>query len=182
MRTSRESTPCFPVHTAHPALAARFLVLVFTLLMLSACGFHLRGDSALPDAMAITYIQGKRPFDTLNDDFRDALEGRGVRVTENREEATAILKILGNRDEKDVLTVDIGGKVQEILIRQSIRFEVVAADNQPLVEKQTVTLSRDFVFNKDDILAKEREADLISGELQRDVVNLAMLRIAAAVK
>jgi LPS-assembly lipoprotein len=165
-----------------PVLAAPLLLAGFTLLVLNACGFHLRGDSVLPDAMAITYIQGKRPFDSLNDDFRDALEGRGVRVTENREEATAILRILGSRDEKDVLTVDIGGKVQEILIRQTIRFEVVAPDNSPLVEKQTVTLSRDFVFNKDDILAKEREADLSSGELQRDVVNLAMLRIAAAAK
>jgi LPS-assembly lipoprotein len=158
----------------------RFLVLGFTVLMLNACGFHLRGDADLPDAMAVTYIQGKKPFDTLNDDFRDALEGRGVRVTENRDEATAILRILGNRDEKDVLTVDIGGKVQEILIRQMIRFDVVTSDNQPLVEKQTVTLSRDFVFNKDDILAKQREADLISKELQLDVVNMAMLRIAAA--
>lgn len=158
----------------------RFLVLGFTVLMLNACGFHLRGDADLPDAMAVTYIQGKKPFDTLNDDFRDALEGRGVRVTENRDEATAILRILGNRDEKDVLTVDIGGKVQEILIRQMIRFDVVTPDNQPLVEKQTVTLSRDFVFNKDDILAKQREADLISKELQLDVVNMAMLRIAAA--
>lgn len=173
---------CRRVFTGHPALAVRLLLAGFTLLVLNACGFHLRGDSVLPDAMAVTYIQGKRPFDSLNDDFRDALEGRGAHVTENRDEATAILKILGNRDEKDVLTVDIGGKVQEILIRQTIRFEVVAPDNSPLVERQTVTLSRDFVFNKDDILSKEREADLISGELQRDVVNLAMLRIAAAVK
>jgi LPS-assembly lipoprotein len=155
-------------------------VLGFTLLVLTACGFHLRGDSDLPEAMAVTYIQVKNPFDTLNDDFREALEGRGARVTENRDEATAILRILGNRDEKDVLTVDIGGKVQEILIRQTIRFDVVTPDNQSLVEKQTVTLSRDFVFNKDDILAKEREADLISTELQRDIVNIAMLRVAAA--
>jgi LPS-assembly lipoprotein len=164
----------------YPAALGRFLVLGFTLLMLNACGFHLRGDATLPEAMAVTYIQAKNPFDTLNEDFRDALEGHGARVTENRDEATAILRILSNRDEKDVLTVDIGGKVQEILIRQTIRFDVVAPDNQPLVEKQTVTLSRDFVFNKDDILAKEREADLISNELQRDVVNMAMLRIAAA--
>jgi len=163
-----------------PIALVRLVVLGFTLLVLNACGFHLRGDAALPDAMALTYIQAKRPFDTLNDDFRDALEGHGAHVTENRDEATAILRILGNRDEKDVLTVDIGGKVQEILIRQTIRFDVVTPDNLPLVEKQTVTLSRDFVFNKDDILAKEREADLISNELQRDVVNMAMLRIAAA--
>ncbi len=158
----------------------RIQILVLVIAVLTACGFHLRGDSDLPEAMAVTYIQVKKPFDTLNDDFRDALEGRGARVTETRDEATAILRILGNRDEKDVLTVDIGGKVQEILIRQTIRFDVVTPDNQPLVEKQTVTLSRDFVFNKDDILAKEREADLISTELQRDIVNMAMLRIAAA--
>lgn len=168
------------VPAAHPVLAVRFLVLGFTLLMLNACGFHLRGEGALPDIMAVTYIQGKKPFDTLNDDFRDALEGRGARVTENRDEATAVLRILENRNEKDVLTVDIGGKVQEILIRQTIRFVVATPDNQPLVERQTVTLSRDFVFNKDDILAKARESDLISSELQRDIVNLAMQRIAAA--
>ena len=141
--------------------------------VLTACGFHLRGDSDLPEAMAVTYIQAKKPFDTLNDDFRAALEGRGARVTENRDEATAILRILGNRDEKDVLSLDI-------VIRQTIRFDVIMPDKQPLVGKQTVTMSRDFVFNKDDILAKERESDLISSELQRDVVNLAMLRIAAA--
>jgi LPS-assembly lipoprotein len=148
--------------------------------LLSACGFQMRGASALPEAMAVTYIQGKSPFDSLNDDFRVAIEARGVRVTEDRDEATAILRILSNRDEKDVLSVDIGGRVQEILVRQTIRFDVITPDRQPLVDKQSVTLSRDFVFNKDDILAKEREADLVSSELQRDIVNLALLRIAAA--
>ncbi len=158
------------------------LVLVLVVGGLSSCGFHLRGDVALPAAMDVTYIQGKHPFDTLNDDFRTALEGHGARVTEHREEATAILRILGSQDEKEVLTVDVGGKVQEYLIRQTIRFDIVTPDNQPLLEQQTVSLSRDFVFNKKDILAKERESDLISSQLQRDIVNLAMLRIAAAAR
>lgn len=164
---------------AHFGPVIHILVMGITLLMLNACGFHLRGSDVLPEAMAVTYIQVKKPFDTLNNDFRDALEGHGARVTENRDEATAILRIRGNHNEKDVLTVDIGGKVQEIQLRQTIRFDVVLPDNQPLVDKQTVTLSRDFVFNKENILAKEREANLIRRKLQRDVVNLAMLRIVA---
>jgi LPS-assembly lipoprotein len=150
------------------------------LVLLGGCGYHLRGTETLPETMAVTYIQGKRPFDSLNDDFLVALEGRGVRVTGSRDEATAILRILANSDKKDVLTVDVGGKVQEIQIRQTIRFDVVTPDNQPLVEQQEISLTRDFVFNKDDILAKERESDLISAQLQRDIVNLAMLRITAA--
>ena len=79
-----------------------------------------------------------------------------------------------------MLTVDIGGKVQELDIRQSIEFEVRSADGQTLLVPQSVTVNRDFVFNKDDILGKEREWELISAELQRDVVNLSMLRIMAA--
>ena len=153
-----------------------------TLLLLNGCGFQLRGSTALPAAMAVTFIKGEKRFDTLNDDFRDALEGRGVRVTDNRSEAMAVLRIQENNKERDILSVDVGGKVLEFLLRQTIQFDVITADKLPLVERQIVTVSRDFVFNKDDILAKEREADLIEKELQRDAVNLAMMRITAAAK
>ncbi|MGB7931037.1 MAG: hypothetical protein WCH04_02215, partial [Gammaproteobacteria bacterium] len=61
-----------------------------------------------------------------------------------------------------------------------IQFEVVVADGQPLVDQQSVTRSRDFKFNRNDVLGKEREAETIRKELQRDTVNLAMLRITAA--
>jgi LPS-assembly lipoprotein len=166
--------------TVHSASLPRLLLLVLILQTPGGCGFQLRGAAILPEAMAVTYIQGKRPFDSLNEDFMAALEGRGVRVTADRDEATAILRILANSDKKDVLTVDVGGKVQEIQIRQTIRFDVVTPDSRTLVDPQEVSLARDFVFNKDDILAKERESELISEQLQRDIVNLAMLRITAA--
>ena len=61
-----------------------------------------------------------------------------------------------------------------------IRFQVTARDQQVLVPEQTVTARRDFVFNKTEILAKERESQFVRQALQRDVVNLAILRIMAA--
>jgi len=163
-----------------PGLRGLTVLIGGGLLLLGGCGFHLRGEQALPDAMEVTYIQGKSEFDELNDDFRDALESHGARVTNNREEATAILRIQDTRKDRDVLSVDLGGKVLEIKIRRMVRFMVLSADNQPLIDSQTVTVSRDFVFNKDDILAKEREAELIGDELRRDLVSLSMLRILAA--
>jgi LPS-assembly lipoprotein len=163
-----------------PAWRVFVVLLGAGLLLLGGCGFHLRGEEALPEAMQVTYIQGKSQFDELNDDFRAALESHGVRVTNDREEATAILRIQDTRKDRDVLSVDLGGKVLEIKLRRMVRFVVVYADNRPLIDSQTVTVSRDFVFNKDDILAKEREAKLISDELRRDLVALSMLRILAA--
>ena len=149
-------------------------------LWLGACGFHLRGSEPLPAEMLVTYIHGTSEFDSLYDDFRTALESRGVRVTQDRGEATAVLNILENNTERNVLTVDLSGKVQEYRISQIIQFGVVAADGQPVVDQQSVTRSQGFKFNRDDVLGKEREAETIRRELQRDVVNLAMLRITAA--
>ena len=155
--------------------------MVLAVLLLGGCGFHLRGATTpLPAEMSVTYIHGTGEFDTLYDDFRTALESRGVRVTQDRGEATAVLNILENNTDKNVLTVDLSGKVLEYRISQDIQFEVVVADGQPLVDQQSVTRSRDFKFNRNDVLGKEREAETIRKELQRDTVNLAMMRITAA--
>jgi LPS-assembly lipoprotein len=161
-------------------VAGKFLCISVIALLLVACGFHLRGAAPLPAEMAVTYIHGTIEFNTLYDDFRTALESRGARVTQDRTKATAVLTILENNAETKVLTVDLSGKVLEYRVRQNIHFEVATADGHMLVDQQSVTMSRDLKFNRNDVLGKEREAETIRKELQRDVVNLAMLRIAAA--
>ena len=155
-------------------------LLILLLLSLAGCGFQPRGSSGLPEDMAVTYIQGAQPWTEIHQDFRDALEDRGVTVTEERSEATAVLRILKQEFRSDLLTVDIGGRVQELQYVQMIRFQVEARDQQVLVPEQAVTARRDFVFNKTEILAKERESQFVRQALQRDVVNLAMLRIMVA--
>jgi LPS-assembly lipoprotein len=164
------------------AVTGRFLCVAVVSLLLGACGFHLRGSEPLPAEMSVTYIHGTGEFGSLYDDFRSALESRGVHVTQDRGEATAVLNLLENNTDKNVLTVDLAGKVLEYRISQNIQFEVTAADGQPLVDQQSVTRSRDFRFNRNDVLGKEREAETIRKELQRDVVNLAMMRIVAAAR
>ncbi len=149
--------------------------------MLAGCGFHLRGSAALPPPMAITFINYD-PFSTLVDDFSAALKIHDVRVTQDRGEATAVLNIIANSNETRVLSVNTAGKVLEYEIIQTMQFSVVTADNEPLVPAQTVTMRRDYVYSSTDELGKQREAKVVWANLQRNVVNLAMLRIAAAAR
>lgn len=155
-------------------------LLVVALLLSSGCGFQLRGATPLPAQMAVTYIEGKSRFDPLNNEFRSALEGRGAQVTGERDAATAILRILENRTITEVLTVDSAGKAEEYEIRQTIRFDVISADRQVLVTEQTLSMNRFLRYLRTNVLGTEREGELIREELQRSLVNLAMLRIAAA--
>ena len=146
---------------------------------LAGCGFQPRGSVALPAVMSVTYIRDTSPYGSLSADFAEVLRARGAKVTDVRAEATAVLKILGNKIEKDVLSINTAGRVLEYELRQTIQFSVVTADNLPLLEPQTVSMSREYLFSSSQILSREREDLAVRHTLQQNLVNLAMLRIAA---
>jgi len=81
-----------------------------------------------------------------------------------------------------VLSVNTSGKVLEYEIIQTVSFSVVTAGNEPLVPVQTVSMNRDYVFSSTDVLGKQREDKVVKANLQQNIVNLAMLRIAAAAR
>jgi LPS-assembly lipoprotein len=92
------------------------------------------------------------------------------------------LRILDSETEKRVLSVNTSGKVLEYELRQKVSFSVTTDTNQSLVTEQTVSLSRDYLFSSTDILGKEREDRIVRQTLQRNLVDMAMLRIAAAAR
>jgi len=168
-------------NNAKPCYALLNILLAgYLTLTLSACGFQLRGSSALPEEMSITYIKNSRPWGTLMDDFADALRAHHVTVTDDRSEATAVLEIINNKKDNEVLSVNESGKVLEYQLRQTIQFSVETIDNLPLVESQQVTMTRDYLYSSTDVLSKAREEVVVSRTLQQELVNLAVLRIAAA--
>lgn len=163
--------------------AVVYLLAIFMVTALAGCGFHLRGSDALPEVMSVTYIQSGSPFSTLVDDFADALRTHGVQVTEDRAEATAVLRIIDNNRGREILSVNTSGKVLEYMLRQSVQFSVATAtDNLPVVEPQTVTLTRAYLYRSADVLGSEREKQAVRNTLQKNLVNLAMLRVAAAAR
>jgi LPS-assembly lipoprotein len=155
------------------------VLLLLVALLLSACGFKMRGSASLPSEMAITYIKSGNPYDSLVTDFADALRIHNVAVTEDREAATATLVIMDSRRDKDVLSVNANGKVLEFQLTQTILFAVETADKTRLLEPQQVSMSRDYLYNSNDVLSKQREEEVVRRTLQRELVNLAILRMAA---
>ena len=161
---------------------ARVIIAVLLPVLLAGCGFQLRGSSALPPEMAVTYIKSNQPYGSLVDDFTEALLTHNVRITHDPIEASSTLHIISNEIEQRLLSVSTVGQVLEYELVQTIVFSVKGKDNQVLVGEQKVTMSRDYLYNSNDILGKEREKRVVSRTLQKSVVNMAMLRITAAVR
>jgi LPS-assembly lipoprotein len=169
--------PCPSVDSV--ANLVKLNILLMAIALLAGCGYQLRGSASLPEAMAVTYIKGLRPYSALVEDFAHALRTRNATITMDPAEASAILNITGNDTEKLVQSVDTAGNVLEYEIRQTIRFSVIGPDRRDLLSEQSISLSRDFLYTSADVLAKVREEKLVRRTLQESLVNLAVLRIAS---
>ncbi len=161
-------------------LMGRGVVTGLLLLVLTACGFHLRGQLDLPPALASTYIETNGADSNLIKRLRSSLLGNGVVVTANRSEATAILRILRDSYDRRVLSVGGGRKIREYEIHYAVQFELVELGGDPLVAPQTVELFRDYTYDEDDILGKQGEEASIRKDMIREAGDRILRIIQAA--
>ena len=128
------------------------------ILIISACGFQLRGDiQANFDSISIS--GGTSTFNkTLQRKFRQA----GVTI-KSASEAEKIVQIIENNFTKMILTLTGTGVVSEYQLDYVVTYRFKSKDgswNRPL----TLEATRTYTYDDADILAKdEEEKRLVSG-------------------
>ena len=146
------------------------------LVSLGSCGFHLRGVAELPAELSRTHISGISPYSDFATDLRQQLRANGVEIVEANQ-STATLRITRNRIDRRVLAVGSDGKVREYELFAVVSFEVRGADKAVLLENQTITLSREFIFDPDNVLGKREEEALLREDLREGIVRLMIYRL-----
>ncbi|MBX3692888.1 LPS assembly lipoprotein LptE [Dokdonella sp.] len=156
-----------------------FVLVALATLALNACGFHLRQEARLPSGMQRVQILGAEPVSTLGRDLAKALARAGAVVVDAAGEGTAQLRIGVDRTSTDVLSVGSNARANEYTLRYHVEFDVLAADGDPLVPRQVIELTREFTFDATQALGVAAEQDLLTRELQREMVQAIMRRIEA---
>ena len=147
-------------------------------LLLAACsGFHLRGSQSVP--FSTLYIPGATTGIAL-DLKRNIQAGTDAKVVDSPKGADAILEISDERREKIILSLSGTGRVREFRLRYSVSFRVHDGKGNEYVPRSTVQLSRDVTYDDSEILAKEAEEQLLYRDMQTDMVQQLLRRLAAA--
>ncbi len=155
----------------------RALISVMLALMLAACGFQLRGAQPLP--FSSLYI----PADNWE---MGALLKRNIRalnstqLTETPQEAQAVFTLLGEAREKNILSLSGTGRVREYQLRYRLAFRVHDLKGKEFIAPTEIVLVRDISFSDERVLAKEQEESLLYRDMQNDMVQQLMRRMAAA--
>jgi LPS-assembly lipoprotein len=145
-------------------------------LLVAGCGFHLRGSVAVPfDTLYIPNAKSGIALDLK----RNIEAGTSVKVVEDPKTADAVLELAGENREKIILSLTGTGRVREFRLRYTVNYRVHDGKGVNYVPTTLVQLTRDVTYNDADILAKESEEELLFRDMQSDMVQQLMRRLAA---
>lgn len=150
--------------------------LLLCLSALAACGFHRQGTAPMPAVMSKTHIESADALTDFQRNLSEALVQAGSRIVA-KSEASATLRITQDETGRRVLSVSARNTPREYEIFYTVTYSVVA-DGQELLPPQQLSLTRDYSFNEEAVLAKQEEEDILRRALARDLVGIVMRRLS----
>ncbi len=155
----------------------------FILLMaviISGCGFHLRGDIILPALYERVHVVDKG-YSDVGKSLSRALENVGSKIVSSPEAATAVVTVLSRGTQRRALNVG-GNRVREYELQLNITFVVQDREGVQLAGQQTVSVVRNFKNDRNNVLAKDNEEQIIRKEMMQPAIIQVLRRMKAIAK
>jgi LPS-assembly lipoprotein len=156
---------------------------VVTLLLLTACGFHLRGYKE-PATLQVSsvYLQAADNSD-IAQAVRNQLKVNKTRLTDTAEEAQYVLNLGKQKVQRRVLSVSATtGKAEEYQLILSVVISISASDGEALLSDQLIKVSRDYTFDANAVLGKSAEEEELLGDMVDQAVDHIFNRLNAVAR
>ncbi len=155
-------------------------------LALTACGFKLRQAPTLAFTSLYLGVAEGSLFGTELKRSLASLASLGslgslqlVNDAKLKQTAQVLLEVLQERREKTVVGVNATGQVREFQLRIRVKFKLVTPQGKELIEETELLQQRDISFNESAVLAKEIEEGVLYRDMQTDIVQQLLRRLAA---
>jgi LPS-assembly lipoprotein len=90
-----------------------------------------------------------------------------------------VLELLNEVREREVLALDGQGRVREYQLRLRLLLRVTDGKGKEYLTGTPLAVQRDIAFNEELVLARESEEALLYRDMQTDLVQQIMRRLAA---
>lgn len=154
--------------------------------LLAGCGLHPVGSRALSPSLQSVHVELIDPYRVATPPVEEALKTRIVRaggvVKSTAEEATTVLRLSDLLESQEVLSIGTDGRAIEYRLLTRVTFEmrrVVDGKAEVLVAPESQTVSRDYSFSAQQILAKEAEEARLRRYIQDELAERVLLRVEA---
>lgn len=152
------------------------MLLLLSLLFVSGCGFKLRGTLADARHLPDIYVHSERGSQ-LSVEVNRVFYQAGIDLNDQRDAAGWVLTLSDEQRQRRVLSVGRRGKVQEYELHYGLNYSLRNSDGDLIIDRQELTLLRDFSFTGADVLAKADEEERLYQGMQTQAAQLILWRL-----
>ena len=147
-------------------------------MLLTACGFALRGVTPLPFDSLYVGIQENTRFGA---DVRRALRAASpdTKLVDTPKEAAAILQVVDNSRSLREVSLNAQGRVEEYELGINFTFRLITRDGSALLPDTTLSSYRDVPYDDTVVQAKEAQIEDVYESMQKSLVSRLLRRLTA---
>jgi len=156
------------------------IVALASLSGLQACGFKLRGSGGgvnLPFKTLFINVPEASPLGV--ELKRNIRANGGTEIVADASTAEARVEVLSEVRDRVTQSLNSQGRIRQYTLFYRFSFRVLGKDNAILLQPTEIVLKRDISFNESQVLAKELEESLLYRDMQSDLVQQIVRRLAA---
>lgn len=141
-------------------------IILFMLLMVTSCGFHLRGMTDI--SFKTVSLEGKELSFTKN--LKKILATNKVAVILPTENPELRIEFLSEESEKRILSLSGQGLVREFEIFYRVRYRTQNKDSEIWSQENTIETRRDFTFSDSNLIGKEEEERQLNEFMRNEAI------------
>lgn len=154
----------------------RLCAVIAMLALLGGCGFTLRGSAPLPPQLQTLQLEAPGGNTDIVREVRRMLGNNQVELVEGDDTSAELyrLGIGGESSSERAISVNASARAGEYELNMAVPFQL-RQGNQLLLGPETLSVSRVYLADPENAVAKNEEALLIRNELRRELA-LQLLR------
>jgi len=157
-------------------------VVFMLMLLLTACGYHLRGAIQLPEALQKIYVRGASA--ELTNAIARTFRSASGELVATAAEAGMILNVINEDYQRRTISIDSSGYSNEYDLVYRLTFDLLDNQGAVLISAQTIEVSKSY-FNEQSsntVLSKGNEEAVLRKELYSQAVRSVIDRARAELK
>lgn len=152
-----------------------FLATALAAGVLTGCGFHLRGEMKMPFKRA--FLNGDENH-RLIAGLRRQLRLNSVDIVDTRQQADVLIVIRALTQDREILSLDSGGKAREYRLFYTLDYSLERPSGETLRPPSKIRARREYTFDTNQLLAKAQEEDILFRDMEDDLLQQLMRRLA----
>jgi LPS-assembly lipoprotein len=146
--------------------------------LLASCGFRLQGSVDLPVGLRRVYVATADDLTPFAVELREVLTRNGATLAPAAGAADAVVRVRLDRTGRRVLSVSARNTPEEFEVFYIVDYSIDRGGAE-VVPSQRLELTRSFSFDEADLLAKDREEDILREAMARDIAGLVVRRLGS---